>query len=151
MEFSRYQIQEWVAIPFSRGSSWPRYRTQVCIAGRFLTIWATREAYRWKSRNYKKKKKTQEGKGVICFWHNRNFHIRFACFLPVMNVLPFLPGGSSSVMLSPKYPRRTGSDSGNLLSPKVYRFCIALSRVLWEQIRWFCKFLWTVSSRITWF
>ena len=32
-------------IPFSRGSSWPRDQTQVsCIAGRFFTIWATREA-----------------------------------------------------------------------------------------------------------
>ena len=39
------KIQEWVAIPFSRGSSWPRDQTQVSrIAGRFFTIWATREA-----------------------------------------------------------------------------------------------------------
>ena len=38
-------IMEWVAIPFSRGSSQPRDKIQVsCIAGRFLTIWATREA-----------------------------------------------------------------------------------------------------------
>ena len=38
------RILEWVAIPFSRGSSWPRGRTQVSwIAGRFFTIWATRE------------------------------------------------------------------------------------------------------------
>ena len=37
---------EWVAIPFSRGSSLPSDRTQVsCIAGRFFTIWATREAH----------------------------------------------------------------------------------------------------------
>ena len=36
---------EWVAVPFSRGSSWPRDRTWVsCIAGRFFTIWVTREA-----------------------------------------------------------------------------------------------------------
>ena len=36
---------EWVAIPFSRGSSPPRGRTQVsCIAGRFFTVWAPREA-----------------------------------------------------------------------------------------------------------
>ena len=42
---SRARILEWGAIPFSRGSSWPRDQTQVsCIAGRFLTIWATREA-----------------------------------------------------------------------------------------------------------
>ena len=34
---------EWVAIPFSRGSFWPRDQTWVsCIAGRFFTIWATR-------------------------------------------------------------------------------------------------------------
>jgi len=40
------RILEWVAIPFSRGSSWPRYVTQVsCIAGRFFTVWATREAH----------------------------------------------------------------------------------------------------------
>ena len=39
------RILEWVAIPFSRGSSRPRDQTQVsCIAGRFFTDWATREA-----------------------------------------------------------------------------------------------------------
>ena len=39
------RILEWVAIPFSRGSSQPRDPTQVsCITGRFFTIWATREA-----------------------------------------------------------------------------------------------------------
>ena len=33
---------EWIAIPFFRGSSWPRDWTWVsCIAGRFFTIWAT--------------------------------------------------------------------------------------------------------------
>ena len=36
---------EWVAYPFSRVSSQPRDRTQVsCIAGKFFTSWATREA-----------------------------------------------------------------------------------------------------------
>ena len=41
------RILEWVASLFSRGSSQPRDRTQVChIAGRFFTIWATREAQR---------------------------------------------------------------------------------------------------------
>ena len=38
-------LLEWVAISFSRGSSWPRNWTRVsCIAGRFFTSWATREA-----------------------------------------------------------------------------------------------------------
>ena len=41
------RILEWVAIPFSRGSSRPRGWAWVsCIAGRFLTIWATREAHK---------------------------------------------------------------------------------------------------------
>ena len=36
------RILEWVAISFSRGSSWPRDLTQVsCIAARLFTIWAT--------------------------------------------------------------------------------------------------------------
>ena len=39
------RILAWAAFPFSRGSSQPRDQTGVsCIAGRFLTIWATREA-----------------------------------------------------------------------------------------------------------
>ena len=38
------RILEWVVISFSRGSFQPRNRTQVsCTAGRFFTLWATRE------------------------------------------------------------------------------------------------------------
>ena len=38
------RILEWVAIPFSRGSSQPRDWILVsCAAGRFFTVWATRE------------------------------------------------------------------------------------------------------------
>ena len=43
MEFSRQKILKWVAISFSRESSWLKDRTWVsCIADRFFTIWATR-------------------------------------------------------------------------------------------------------------
>ena len=39
-------VLEWVAMPFSRGSSWPRNWIRVsCITGRFFTIWVTREAW----------------------------------------------------------------------------------------------------------
>ena len=39
------RILEWVAISFSRGSSWRRDWTWVsCITGRFFTIWATSES-----------------------------------------------------------------------------------------------------------
>ena len=39
------RILEWVAFPFSRGSSQPRDKTQIShIAGQFFTSWVTREA-----------------------------------------------------------------------------------------------------------
>ena len=40
------RILKWIAIPFSKGYSWPRDRIHVSyIAGRFFTIWATGEAF----------------------------------------------------------------------------------------------------------
>ena len=37
---SQAKIIEWEAIPFSKGSSWPKDQTWVfCIAGRFITVW----------------------------------------------------------------------------------------------------------------
>ena len=43
-EILKARILEWVAVPFPRGSFWPRDGTQVsCFTGRFFTIWATRE------------------------------------------------------------------------------------------------------------
>ena len=42
------RILEWVAYPFSSGSSQPKNQTRVsCIAGIFFTNWAIREAQRW--------------------------------------------------------------------------------------------------------
>ena len=42
------KILEWVAFPFSKGSSQPRDQTQVsCTARGFLTSWATREAQQY--------------------------------------------------------------------------------------------------------
>ena len=44
--FLQARILEWVAIPFSWGTSLPRDWTQVsCIVGRFFTDWTTREAH----------------------------------------------------------------------------------------------------------
>ena len=48
---SHARILVWVAIPLSRESSW--FRDQTCIAGRFFTIWATREALKYFLRNLK--------------------------------------------------------------------------------------------------
>ena len=42
--FLQARIPEWVAIPFSRESSWHGDRTCIsCIAGKFFTVWAIRE------------------------------------------------------------------------------------------------------------
>ena len=43
------RILEWVAVSFSRGSSWPRGWTQVLqvTAGRLFTVWATWESPTW--------------------------------------------------------------------------------------------------------
>ena len=41
------RILDWIAIPFSRGSSWPRDQTRIscasCMTGRFFTFWVTGE------------------------------------------------------------------------------------------------------------
>ena len=42
------RLLEWVAMPFSRGSSEPRDPTQIsCLAGIFFTFWATKNALKW--------------------------------------------------------------------------------------------------------
>ena len=39
------RLQEWVAISFSRGSSWPKGQIWAsCIAGWLFTLWATRDS-----------------------------------------------------------------------------------------------------------
>ena len=45
VEIFQARILEWVAIPFSRESSWPRDQTQgSCIAEGFFTVWGPGEA-----------------------------------------------------------------------------------------------------------
>ena len=47
------KMQEWVAISYSRGSSWPRNQTNVsCIAGGFFTAWASREGSLYDAMNF---------------------------------------------------------------------------------------------------
>ena len=67
------RILEWLAIPFSRGSSQPKDRTGVSyIEGRFFTIWATRTAYshftNWRNR-HKGSEKLALGPGVAWVCH----------------------------------------------------------------------------------
>ena len=51
-------VLEWVAYPFSRGSSWPRNLTGIsCIAGRLFTYWAIREASKYAGKDWRQKEK----------------------------------------------------------------------------------------------
>ena len=51
-EISQVRILKWVAISFSRGSSWPRDPTWVsCITGRFFTVLISMVYNRWYSSN----------------------------------------------------------------------------------------------------
>ena len=59
------RLLEWVAYPFARGSSWPRNQTGVsCIAGRFFTNWAIREAVKSNYTPILKKKRERERKEI---------------------------------------------------------------------------------------
>ena len=80
------RILEWVAIPFSRGSSRPRDRTQVsCIAGRFSTIWTNWEApynYHTRPQLYPSCETTSFSKsGIISY---------ASCIQPLINIWPSL-------------------------------------------------------------
>ena len=62
------RILEWVAIPFSRGSSWPRDWTEVFhIVGRFCIVWATREVPLY---------------AEILLFNNSGIFIRLCCACP---------------------------------------------------------------------
>ena len=66
------RILEWVAYPFSSGSSRPRNRTVVsCIAGKFFTNWAIREALKglfYLLDKIDKRKKGNSGTFLVVQW-----------------------------------------------------------------------------------
>ena len=76
------RILEWVTVPFSRGSSPGRGRDQTqvsCIAGRFFTVWATKEVYE------------EELRVLGCAqWVHYYYLVSFDCFPLFMHVLTSL-------------------------------------------------------------
>ena len=59
------RILKWVAIPFSKASFWPRDWTWFsCVAGRFFTFWATREAHDKARQHIKKQRHHFTSKGL---------------------------------------------------------------------------------------
>ena len=90
------RILERVAFPFSRGSSQPRDRTQVSrTAGRFFTVWATREAqqHEWVAYPFlsgSSQPRNRAGVSCIAGGFFTNWAIREAqsiYILPILNLL----------------------------------------------------------------
>ena len=111
-------ILEWVAIPSSSGSSWPRDWTLIsCIAGKFFTPWATRETkllcIQFSS--------VQFSRSVVSdsLWPHESQHARPPCPSPTLraysNSCPSSrwchPAISSSVVPTPPAPNLSASGS----------------------------------------
>ena len=76
------RILEWIAIPFSRRSSWSRDWTQVSyIAGRFFTVWAIREELSHVEQFISQRNASF---GWVCKKHNLNYllGLKFWLLLP---------------------------------------------------------------------
>ena len=83
------RVLEWVAIPFSQGSSWPWDWTWVsCIAGRFFTVWTTREVQRGGDQTYMEQIQQTEGvrecgsKDVMIRWRT-NLYVCLLLFVRI--------------------------------------------------------------------
>ena len=81
------RILEWVVLPFSRGSSWPRDRTRVsCIAGGFFTTVPPGKL--WKPRGmFLLLRKRQRVLSCEMVW------VRYSCLPRVCNCSRLPPGG----------------------------------------------------------
>ena len=83
------RILEWVAYPFSSGSSWPRNRTGVSgTVGRFFTNWAIREATTW-------------GPLLLCPWIRGSVFLKQElCYIIFLRLnLPSLPRTQNEVQI----------------------------------------------------
>ena len=94
------RILEWVGCPFSRGSSQPRNWTRVsCIAGRFLTSWATREALLWPWKLIKSFSNCSTVSFIVLKLHPPGMN---GVYLSQIKEFPKLENRQCPVMLSPE-------------------------------------------------
>ena len=79
------KILDWVAVSFSRGSSWPRDQTQVsCIAGGRFTVWATTEGHVYLS----------------IYTHTHTLFFRFPSHLDYQRILTRVPCALHYILIS---------------------------------------------------
>ena len=117
------RILEWVAIPVSRGSSWPRDRTCVsCISRQILHRWATRKPYRNES--------PFPSPGIFLtqvFLTAGRFFTIWATGKPLQRLMYYKSQNKSTVVFSdpwfpfPKFQWPTGNHSPKLLNGKIQK------------------------------
>ena len=120
------RILEWIAVPFSGGSSQLRDLTWVsCIAGRFLTVWATRAALK--------------AKVVVVQWPSRA-QLFANPWTPWQHARPPCPSSSPRVFPSSRplhwwcHPAITSSDT--LFSSSIFPSIRVFSNESVVRIRW---------------
>ena len=94
------RVLEWVAISFSRRSSWPRDWTQVsCVAGRCFTFWATREARKPRS-DYTSRRSGVSISADVCTLEVIS-KLQFLLRIVVLHIQGLRQGGRTSKVLAP--------------------------------------------------
>ena len=105
------RILEWIAISFSRGSSWPRAQTRVsCIGGRRFNLWATRVSPEIPAKNMDWVVEENSRQGledqftpclIVSAWPSKHlftkrllFYLHVNCLLPLWSPKPLPPTSS---------------------------------------------------------
>jgi len=109
------RILEWVAYPFSSRSSWPRNQTRVsCIAGRFFTSWATREAPLSCLKKESMNERMKRSSAISQMFQAERLQLREDWWFPMVTqeiMAEFTPQSVQSINLSPIPPVRLSQPS----------------------------------------
>ena len=138
------RILEWVAISFSRETSWPRDRTQVShIPGRRFNLWATREALRtvYSHPKFEKLWLKQKLNRFLCRKTSPKSSIHYVyalnCYhFPLSLSLSFFWGGEGRIsvnVIQDTFPIR---NLGNTIQFNQDAVGLIIARGFWPLIRW---------------
>ena len=117
------RILEWAVTPFSRGSSWPRDPPQVShFAGRFFTVWATREASEVRAQTWPKG-------GPIIYKEGNKVKDFCILYLLLLSVRTFL-----SLIGQDEYPLKATGDKISPRAGKLFWTCEVFPGWLYDML-----------------
>ena len=140
LENLQARILEWVAIPFSRGSSQSRDGTWVsCIAGRFFTVWATREAHSFYNGKQPEISELEyEGNSKTHLFWCSDWHLFWfvgAILFWLLNILNYIPAFKiQNLLLDWSWRVRESETFGLIPRSWVNEGAIYWDGVLWRRI-----------------